>query len=461
MELGFSDDLLIGILGLVVVLILGLMMVVLRGLFFSSRGSHNLKKLLDAEENEKAIALVNRLLKKSPQSFVLNYYRAESLRKLGNLEEALESYKKATVLPAKKKEESLRTAATLEAARLLMKLSREREGLSYYLMILENEPENPVALFETAQYYASVNQNQKAREYLETLLQIRPGVLDARFLYGKILFQSGLTSRALKQFELLKNHDFKNPHVFYYYGLCLEALRSPGEAMKAFETALSLEGMKRGERESLQLKLFSLMVKLKKYAEAKEKIEAALNETSSPQILADLHYLFGTLLWETLFEYDSLKQYEKVSQIDPSYKDVKEILGAQKEFLPLSYFSRYFTGDEMRFELSAWSLFGRRNTQLLRRGKDFYLLARGRFLLLLWRHLYPISESGVSDIEVLTSGMLALENTDSLEIFSLAGVADEARDHPFLKRCVLTEGRNFIEFLEDGLNQKDEEADFL
>ncbi len=226
--LKIEDDLLIIIFSVIGILLLGIIFIVIRSIVLAQSIERILARKLKNKEYSEVIQHAKMILEddksqKKEKSLFVIYYLAQAYESINSLSNALKYYTEANVHASKNKKMS--AAILLHIAKIYDKLNKPRDALAYYIMLLELDESNSEALYDIAQIQYRNKNLKKAREYLEKLLVLKGGLIDARFLYGKILFESGNYSSAIKQFNLLEKYDFENFEVFFYKAKILEGLR--------------------------------------------------------------------------------------------------------------------------------------------------------------------------------------------------------------------------------------------
>ena len=274
-----QDDLLIVFASIIVLFLAGIIILSLKALFFHQGIEKSMMTGLKAgkynEVIDKARDFINSgksKARRNPSLFVL-YYLAQAYEAIDSLNNALKYYTEASLQASKYRK--LYSTILLHIAKISFKLGKNKEAQANYMMLLDKDPDNAEALYELARVYYKNKSLKKARECLENVLKKRSGLIEARSLYGKILFDTGNYLPAVKQFSLLEKYDPSNYEVFYYKAKCFENLKKYAEAIRAYQFILGHEWRNEihendnntlvGIREGSQISVINLYIKIKDY----------------------------------------------------------------------------------------------------------------------------------------------------------------------------------------------------
>jgi tetratricopeptide (TPR) repeat protein len=454
-SLTIEDDLLIIIFSLIVILLMGIIFIVIRSIIFAQSIERILARKLKNKEYSEVIQQAKIVLEddkshKKEKSLFIIYYLAQAYEAINSLSNALKYFTEANVLASKNRKMS--ATILLHIAKIYDKLNKPRDALAYYIMLLELDESNSEALYDLAQIQYRNKNLKKAREYLEKLLRIRGGLIDARFLYGKILFESGNYTSAIKQFDLLEKYDFENFKVFFYKAKVLEGLRKYSEAIQSYQYIINRdwpdsEGqILQKTKEDCRIYIINLFIKMKDYHSGINYVSEYLSIPASDEAKIELMYLYANLLWNTGEEYTALKNFERVYMMKPDYKDVGIMYERYKKILPHTYLANYFTSNEenekKNFESVCGKILVRHHFNLMYKHTDYYIYAKGVFYIVFYRHIEPIPFSKLTDMEVIMNSYEV--KPQNIEIYSISGIRDDAVTHFLLKSSKLIEGDEFI-----------------
>jgi tetratricopeptide (TPR) repeat protein len=447
-----EDDILIILFLMITVFMLGIIFLIVRSVLFSRTIEKRLAAKLKNGNYNEVINLANEFMesksrKNKVDSLFVMYYLAQAYEAVNSLSIALKFYTEASVLASKNKK--LYSSIILFMARIYERLNKPREALAHYLILIDRDEFNSEALYDLARIQYKNKNLKKAREYLEKLLSKRPGLIDARFLYGKILFEAGNFQASLKQFDLLQKYDSENIEVSFYKARTLENQRRYTDAIKEFQLLLAKDWEVDEKtnlqkiKEDCQIAIINLYIKVKDFHSGIQYVSGYLSAPSSEETKTELLYLYANLLWNTGEEFTALKNFERVYMMKPDFKDTKIMVDRYKKILPHTYLGKYFTSSEEDFDTACRKLTGKHQFTLQYRHTDYYIYSKGVFYIIFYRHIEPIAFSKLTDIEViLNSYEIRSQNS---EIYSISGVQDDAVTHFLLKSSKLIEGDEFIQ----------------
>jgi tetratricopeptide (TPR) repeat protein len=450
-----EDNLLIPFLGLILLFLSTFIFFIVRSLFFQESLERKIYKKAHHKEYSEVIRLANDFLEnnqkqKKSNSLLILYYLGMAYEATSSFSNALKCYLDAGMLAVKSKK--LYHSILLHTAKSYNEIGKSKEALAYYLMLLEQDSSNIEALYDLAKFHYQNKNGKKARGYLEKLLKKRPGLLDARLIYGKIFLESGAYSSALKQFELLKKYDRDNFEVHYYRAKTLENLKRYSDAVKNYQWILSQDWAPSDQidiqkaQEECKISVINLYIKVKDYQNGIRFVSEYLGKPGNDETKIELIYLYANLLWNSGEEYQALKNFERIYKIKSDYKDVSIIYERYKKILPQNYLARYFTSDEEsernNFDGVCRRILGKHQFNLLYKHSDFYIYSKGVFYIIFYRHIEPIAFSKLTDIEVILNSYKV--KSQNAEIYSLSGVREDAVTHFLLKNARLIEGEEFI-----------------
>ncbi len=457
--LKIQDDLLIIFASIIVFLLAGIIFLSIRSLFFHQAIEKILSRKLKSRDYNDVINrakefIDNKKSKRKDDSLFIMYYLAQAYEAQDSLTNALKFYQEAAVLSTKSKK--LYSSILLHIAKIYGKLGKSKDALAYYLMLLEKDEGNVEALYDLALFQYKNKSFKKAREYLEKVLKRRSGLLDARFLYGKLLFDSGSYQNAMKQFRLLEKYDPENYEIFYYKARCLENLKKYNEAIKQYQFVLendwknskfnSESSTLQKICEDCQISIINLFIKVKDYHSGIHYVSEYLSLVSSEETKTELIYLYANLLWNTGEEYQALKNFERIYMMNANFKDASIMYERYKKILPHSYLIHYFTSNEdnetKNFDSVCRKILSKHVFRLMYKHNDYYIYSKGVFYVVFYRHIEPIPFSKLTDIEILLNSFgVRPQNT---EIYSLSGVREDAVTHYLIKNSRLIEGDEFM-----------------
>lgn len=450
-----ENDLLIVIFAIIALLFIGLIFIIIRSILYSASIEKVLSKKMKNKDYYGIINLSKSYLEKKRSGndkdrLSVLYYTAEAYESLNLYDNAIKFYKEAQILADRHKK--LKHSIILHMAHISQKLNNTKEALSYFILLLDQDPNNSIVLYELALFQYQNKNIKKARDYLEKLLKRRPGLLDARILFGKIIFEMGNYNHALKQFTLLEKYDSKNHEVRYYKAKILENLKRYNDAIHEYHNLLTAKWenpVPNSIKSEIQIAIINLYIKLKNYTSGIQYVSEFLSTPSDEGTKIELIYLYANLLWNCGEEFQALKNYERVYLMKSDYKDVAIMYERYKKILPHIYLKNYFVGNDKTenndFETVCKSILRNKNFNLLYKHSDYYIFSKGVFFVVFYRHIEPIAFSKLTDMEIIMNSYDI--KPQNIEIYSLSGIREDTVTHMLLKNSEIIQSDEMIDII--------------
>lgn len=400
--------------------------------------------------------LTNYLDNKGKADFLILDALAQAYEGLGEFRDALATYSES--LTKLSSHGNLYYSVLERMAELYLKIKQPADAIAHYLMIIADQPNDVPILYKISLVHFEQQNFKKAREYLERILRIKPGLIEARYLLGRVFYETANHTYSYKQFQLVQHHDSGHPDLFFYQARNLEMLRHYTESVENYLNYLKEETGDLKKRRQSMLGVVRLLIKLKDYVQGLVHVETFLAEPLDRSLQLDLMYLKANLLWHVGEEYRSLVEYRKIHNIKPDYKDTDHIMEKYKEFLACPELEYYLTSSEETFDFTCRSIVESRLGDLplpfrkIYQSVDYYVFNRGNLYQVFFRHLEALEFSRLTDVEILLESQEA--RRFAVDLFSPSGVNTSALTHALVKRAHIIEGKDFINLLTKAIRQK-------
>jgi tetratricopeptide (TPR) repeat protein len=196
-----------------------------------------------AERYDEAIRIYQKLLDKEPKNPDLLFRTAETLRLKGDLNSAMENFRRCSqAAPADT------TCLTL-LAMILQGTGRDDQAKPIYEQILKIQPDHPVALNNLAYIKAQEGVDlDQALTMAQRAVQRAPASLDLNDTLGWVYIKKNLSENAVHIFSDLVQKDPNNPTFHYHYAMALAQKGDKPSARREYETALSHKPSKEEEQ---------------------------------------------------------------------------------------------------------------------------------------------------------------------------------------------------------------------
>lgn len=394
--------------------------------------------------------------KKKSETTMVMYYLAQAYENINSFNEAIKFYNE--VLIQHPKIDKFHISVLINIARAYEKISKTKEAIAHYLIVLENDENNIDALYSLGKIHYKNGNIKKCLDYFERLLIIKPSILDARKFYAKALIDSGFYLPALTQLEFLLKYYYEDYETFYLKAKTLEKLKNFSDAIKTYKIFLkrnfdegkTLEKVLTANildlKESAKIDIVRDLIKLKKFNECINIINEYLSKPAKEETKLELLYLYGNVLWNIGEEFKALKNFERIYLMKPDFKDVALFYEKYKKLLPHNFLSNYYTNSiekgKETFENVCKKIIGREDFKVVYKSPDYYIFTRGPFGMVFFRHIEPLSFNQLTDIEMILDNLPLL--ITNVEIYSIMGIKNDAKNHFLLKKSHIVEGEEFI-----------------
>ena len=446
---GLEVEIFYGLLILGGIMMLGVVFLLIKNIFFNQNIEKTMSDRIKEKLWDEAIVIGTDYLKKNKITFSVANYLGIAYESKGDLKSAIDFFNKASIQIIRNRKLYLTTL--LKLASLSEKAGNFNDALGYYLVVMENDEKRADALYEIARFHYNQKKVKKAKDYLEKLLEMRPGLIDARILYGKCLCDLNHYALALKQYEFLEKIENDNAALHFEKAQVLEQLKRYNEAIKSYENFLSKRDRAPEMVSKAKLSIVQLYVRNKDFNRGLEVVQKFLDEPNDDNLSAELFYLYANLLRHCGEEYLSLKMYERVYLLKRDFRDVESIVKRYKLYIENPVLSEYFTSDEDKFDRMAQKLTPNRRYELKFRSLDYYVYSRGGGYVIFYRHIEPLQFDKLNDLEtLLTSYEFPMLTT---EIYSVEGIEKDALLHTLAKKSSVIEGKEFIYYIQEAVKK--------
>jgi tetratricopeptide (TPR) repeat protein len=189
--------------------------------------------LVRAERYDDAIGLYTELVSKDPKSADLLFRLAETYRRKGDLNTAIENFRKSSQAAPND------TLPLLQLGLLMDGTGKRDQSKPIYEQILKIQPNHPVALNNLAYIKAEEGVDlDQALTMAQRARQSMPNSTDVADTLGWIYIKKNLSDEAVRVFRDLTAKEPQNPTYHYHYGMALIQKGDKMNAKKELETAV-------------------------------------------------------------------------------------------------------------------------------------------------------------------------------------------------------------------------------
>ena len=183
---------------------------------------------------------LSQMVKTSPDSYRVHQLTAELLLEEDRSEDAIKEYE----LALRSRPEDMTLHFGLGQAHF--KLRSMPSAIAEFQKVLERNPSNAEASFNVARCYMFLQQPDEAREFAQTAIRLKPDLLAAHVLLGRILIDRGETRSAVAELEKALSTD-KDGSLHYQVFLAYRTLKEPAKAQSALEICKRLRARRATE----------------------------------------------------------------------------------------------------------------------------------------------------------------------------------------------------------------------
>ncbi len=283
---------------------------------------NQIAKWLESGNTRSAIKALKSFIAKNERNVLAHWYLGEAYYKESKYELAIVEYKYVIKLGLFTKELTEGRVRKRLAA-IYKEFNQLDEAQKEYILISNLEPDNHSVFFEIGELFYKRNMIDNSVAYFQKVIRISPQHSDSHYYLGIIYFNAGKFDESQVELNTALQYNQKNFKAHLYLGLVYKALGQFDSAAREFETA---------ERDST-VKFRALLENGKTFyergniAKAIVELERALKSSNSENdVTIEIRYWLANCYEKNRDLGAAIEQWENISQIRPSYKDVPEKL---------------------------------------------------------------------------------------------------------------------------------------
>jgi tetratricopeptide (TPR) repeat protein len=317
------------------------------------------------------------LIEEDDHNPYIHFLLGEAYLKTNQIQEAIMEYKQALkyVTPdSKVKEEVIRS----RLAKLYLNVRNYNEAKKEYLILTKITPNEPENFYQVGLLFENAGLADKALPYFMQAVQLNGRHADAQFHIGVIQYNSKNIKDAKVALTETVRVNPKNYGAHYYLGQSLRVQKDLDMAVREFDAAAKDNKWK---GRALLGKGICFYEK-DQYRKSIAEFEQALEFTEGSNDLKCNIFYFMAAAGEKLRDFNlAISNWEKISEINPNFRDVKQKLSTYEEFR---------THDSI---------------------KDFMIASPGKFEKVC-RDLVEKEGFSVTDLEVKSDSLVSIIATD-------------------------------------------------
>ncbi len=285
-------------------------------------------KMIESGQTKLAIKKLNDLLAKDERNPHAHYLLGEAYLKDNNVRYAIIEFKQVVKIgrfDERIKETYIRT----QLARLFKDINATNDAKKEFLILTTLEPDNFENYFELGVIFFNTNIMDKAISFFKKSVAVNPKHQPSYYFLGQIYYRNALYSeskQALVESIRLDGMDMK---AHYFLGLVLRQMSDFEWAIKEFEIAQ--------KSEDLKVKCFlakgSCYMEKELHPKAIQEFERGLKYAKrGSDTELNLRYYLALSQEKVRDLHSAIYQWEKISEVRPDFKDVKDKLKTYAEF---------------------------------------------------------------------------------------------------------------------------------
>lgn len=283
---------------------------------------NQIAKWLDSGNTRSAIKSLKTFIAKNERNSMAHWYLGEAYYQEKKYELAIVEYKYVIKLGLYSKELT-EAMVRKRLAEIYKEFNQLDEAQKEYILISNLEPDNDNIFFEIGELFYKRNLIDNSVAYFQKAIRLNPQHSNSHYYLGIIYFNTGKFDDSQIELNKALQFDQRNFKAHLYLGLVYKALGQFDSASREFEMA---------ERDS-DIKLRALLENGKTFyergnmAKAIVELERALKSSENDDdITMEIRYWLSICYERNRDLGAAIEQWETISQLRPSYKDVPEKL---------------------------------------------------------------------------------------------------------------------------------------
>ncbi len=401
---------------------------------------------LDSGDYQKALNLCLKKVDSQPNDFTIKYYIGLAYEGLKDYTQAILYLEKSSILVSGSDQEEIKVQIFIKTADLFKKMKKNEAALGYYVMALEKNPRNSKALLAAGELLYETKKYQKAKEYLENLIKVKPEDLRARFILAKIYIYLRNLSDATIQLEFILNNDkieFDQVMLPAASFLLSDVYYSTKNFQKAIEVIRPLLDNENYYEEVLT-KMIEIMIQCNQIKEAMELINTNMDNVSHNK-KCELKYFLGSALFKNKEYFAAIKAWQEAHHINPKFRDLVHIYTQYIQIINNPKMEYIYSRDESKINIILYKLVHPVTINKIIKRNNFWAFKAAEFCYCLYTTPLQVP---VSDLIEMNNIVLSdFRSNGAFTIFSLYGVVRSEGEGFDYKKMILISGDDFIKLI--------------
>jgi tetratricopeptide (TPR) repeat protein len=296
--------------------------------YFFPRKLEEIAQMIANGQTKLAIKKLTDILEKDDSDPYAHYLLGEAYSKDGNAQYAVLEYRQ--VLKFGAYDERIREAdVRSKLAKIFLSQKKINDAKNEFLILTKIEPDNPDNYFQLGLLFFNSNVFDKALPYFRKNLALDAKNSQSYYYIGQIHYRAGAMQDAKNALIQTIKQEQDNYKAHYFLGLVLRQLGDYEWAIKEFEIAQKGEDI----RTKCFLAKGTCFLEKEQFSKAVIEFERGLKFASrGSDTELNLRYFLGDAHEKLRDMHSAIAQWEKVYEINKSFRDVEQKLKKNAEF---------------------------------------------------------------------------------------------------------------------------------
>ena len=402
-----------------IVIIVASLLIIMR--FIKKDQAANLvDKFLKEGNYKRALAISFKLANQKPNDYLPKYNIGLSYLGMKDYLQAIEYFERASIAAENSAGMSVKINILLKIAGLYKSIRKYNEALGYYVMVLDLDAYNIPALKDSSEILYDLKNYKKAKEFIDSLLRLKQDGLKLRYMLANIEFQLNHHQNAAVHLEvILSNPKYEKDELYSKSAMMLADIQFQ---MKNYSKSLQILRTMMDKNQYFDEvieKMVNIYIKTKQINQAMELANRYLGKVSKEKQCA-LMYLIATTNFAGGEIYKAIKTWEKAYNLNPSYRDLKSLMGQYAYILQNPKIEPLFGRSEVDLEKMIMHILKRPYVKQMIKKDNYWAIESRDRAYVFYRKPYPIPMTELAEIESVVSQNFKVNSMFTL--YSLYGV---------------------------------------
>lgn len=424
-DINFQAFLLISLGVLIIVISLAIIMRFIK----KDQAAGLVEKFLKEGNYKRALAISFKLANQKPNDYLPKYNIGMAYLGMKDYHQAIEYFERASIAAENSAGMAVRINILLKIAGLFKSIRKYNEALGYYVMVLDKDAYNIPALKDCSEILYDLKNYKKAKEYIDSLLRLKQDSMKMRFMLANIEFQLNHLQNAAVNLEVILNNPKYEKEELYSRSAMMLAdiqfqMKNYSKSLQILRTLMD----KNQYFDEVIEKMVNIYIKTKQLNQAMELANRYLGKVSKEKQCA-LLYLIATTNFAGGEIYKAIKTFEKAYNLNPSYRDLKSLMGQYASILQNPKVEPLFTRSEVDLEKFIMRVLKKPYIKQMIKKDNYWAVESRDRAYVFYRKPYPVPMTELNEIEAMVS-----QNFKVNSMFTLYSMYGVVRDTSTAKR---------------------------